>query len=132
MARIEWVRARLENWARWCQQQDSNGLGYPTQSPFARLGGKGRRAEATIPVIDIEAAETDQAVKALRFTQSHLYQLLTLLYAQGLPRHLVAKRMCRAESTIKANLGEADHVIARWLQERKQQADARKALASTS
>jgi len=125
MARIEWVRTRLEEWARWCQQQDNNGLGYPTQTAFARLGGKGRRAEVALPILSLEAAETDQAVKSLRFSQPHLYQMLTLLYAQGLPRHLVAKRMCRAESTIKRQLEDADHAVARWLQDRKQQAESR-------
>jgi hypothetical protein len=127
MARIEWVRARLENWARWCAQQENSGLGYPTQTAFARLGGKGTRAEVALPILSLEAAETDQAVKSLRFTQSHLYQMLTLLYARGLPRHQVAIRMGRAESTIKRQLEDADHAIARWLQDRKAQADARKA-----
>lgn len=127
MARIEWVRARLENWARWCAQQENSGLGYPTQAAFARLGGKGTRAEVALPILSLEAAETDQAVKSLQFTQSHLYQMLTLLYARGLPRHQVAIRMCRAESTIKRQLEDADHAIARWLQDRKAQADARKA-----
>jgi hypothetical protein len=127
MARIEWVRARLENWARWCAHQENSGLGYPTQTAFARLGGKGTRAEVALPILSLEAAETDQAVKSLQFTQSHLYQMLTLLYARGLPRHQVAIRMGRAESTIKRQLEDADHAIARWLQDRKAQADARKA-----
>lgn len=127
MARTEWVRARLENWARWCAQQENSGLGYPTQTAFARLGGKGTRAEVALPIMALEAAETDQAVKSLQFTQSHLYQMLTLLYAKGLPRHLVALRMCRAESTIKRQLEDADHAIARWLQDRKAKAEERKA-----
>jgi hypothetical protein len=131
MARIEWVRARLENWARWCAQQDNNGLGYPTQTAFARLGGKGRMSEVAVPILALEAAETDMAVKSLRFTQPHLNKMLTLIYAHGLPRHLVAKRMCKAESTIKRQLEDADHAIARWLQERKHQAEARKVLATT-
>ena len=53
--------------------------------------------------------------------------MLTLLYAMGLPRHLVAIRMCRAESTIKRQLEDADHAIARWLQDRKAMADMRRA-----
>lgn len=120
MARIEWVRARLENWSRWCAQQENSGLGYPTQTAFARLGGKGRRSETTIPVLAIEAAETDQAVRSLQLTQSHLYQVLTLVYAKNLPRHMVATKLCRHESTIKKNLEDADHAIARWLRDRDQ------------
>lgn len=129
MARIEWVRTRLENWARWCAQQGNSGLGYPTQTAFARLGGKGTRSDVAIPILALEAAETDQAVKALRWTQPHLYKMLTLLYAQGLPRHQVAIQMGKAESTVKRQLEDADHAIARWLQERKAQADDRRAAA---
>lgn len=132
MARIEWVRARLENWARWCAQQENSGLGYPTQTAFARLGGKGSRSEVALPILSLEAAETDQAVKSLQLTQSHLYQMLTLLYGRGLPRHLVAIRMCRAESTIKRQLEDADHAIARWLQDRKAMADARRVASAAN
>ena len=72
-----------------------------------------------VPVSSIEAAETNDAVESLKFTQSHLYQVLTLTYAQGLPRHLVAKRMSRAESTIRRNLEDADMAVSRWLGERR-------------
>lgn len=118
MARIDWVRMRLENWARWCAQQSSGALGYPRQSPFVSLAARGRRAEAQIPVDNIEAAETNEAVESLKLTQSHLYHALTLTYAKGLPRHLVARRLCRAESTIKRNLEDGDHAIALWLHDR--------------
>ncbi|MGI9153051.1 MAG: antiterminator Q family protein [Rubrivivax sp.] len=127
MARIEYIRQRLENWARWCAQQDNHGLGYPTQTAFARLGGKGSRAELGLPIAPRDAAEIDEAVKSLRFTQSHLYMMLTLHYAKSLPRHQVARLMCRAESTIKRQLEDADHAIARWLQSKhraRQQLDS--------
>ena len=68
-------------------------------------------------------------VKSLQFTQSHLYQALTLTYAKGLPRHLVAKRMCRAESTISKNLEDADHAIKRWLDDKQA---AKHKMASTA
>lgn len=119
MARIDWVKQRLENWSRWCQQSDSGALGYPKQSTFVRMAPSAGRNESAIPVQSIEASETDDAVKSLQFTQSHLHQVLILTYAKGLPRHLVAKRMCRAESTISSNLGDADRAVARWLDDRK-------------
>jgi DNA-binding transcriptional regulator LsrR (DeoR family) len=65
-------------------------------------------------------------VKALRFSQSHLYLVLTLTYAKGLPRNQVAKRMARAESTISANLEAADRAIARWLDDKREAQDAAK------
>jgi hypothetical protein len=32
MARIDWVVAKLNNWALWVQAEASGGGGYPTQS----------------------------------------------------------------------------------------------------
>lgn len=119
MARIEWVRDRLENWARWCAMQDGGGLGYPKQAAFARLGGRARRAESVIPISSIDAEVTDQAVSSLRGTRSHLYLVLQLVYAKGLPRHLVARRMARTEDTVKRNLEEADQALARWFEDRQ-------------
>lgn len=124
MARIEWVRHRLEEWSRWCMQQDSGGVGYPKQTAFARLGGQGSRAESVVPLISIQASETNVAVESLKGSQSHLYVVLTLTYARGLPRHLVAKRMARAESTVRRNLEDADHALARWFNDRKVIRDA--------
>lgn len=123
MARIEWVRQRLEEWSRWCMQKDSGGLGYPSQSAFARLGGKGSRAESVVPTINIQASETNDAVDSLKVAQPHLFDVLTMIYAKGLPRHIVAKRLCKAESTIKRNLEDADHAIAKWLGDRKELQD---------
>lgn len=128
MARIDWVRLRLENWARWCTSQDRGSLGYPSQSAFARLGGRGRRAEAVIPVLAIDAEETNRAVQSLRSSTPHLFLVLQLLYAQGLPRHLVARRMARTEDTVKRNLEEADQALARWFAEQAQARDRQRAL----
>ena len=120
MARIEWVKHRLENWARWCQQSDGRALGFPSQAAFVRMGMPSVRSSGdSVPVHSIEASETDDAVKSLQYTQSHLYQALTLTYAKGLPRHKVAKLMCRAESTVSKNLEDADHYIARWFNEKQ-------------
>lgn len=123
MARIEWVRHRLEEWARWCAQQDSGGLGYPKQSAFARLGGKGSRSESVVPINSIEAGETNNAVESLKAGQRRLYDVLTLIYAKGFPRDRVALKMGIAESTVKRNLEDADHALANWFTERKRTRD---------
>jgi len=120
MARIEWVKHRLENWGRWSQQRETGALGYPRQSTFARLAPQSGRMEASVPVSDLEASETDQAVKSLQLSQSHLYLAVFYTYAKGLPRQQVARRMARAESTISRNLEDADRAIARWLDERQE------------
>ncbi len=131
MARIEYIRIRLENWARWSQQSASGALGFPRQTAFARMSPSSGRNEGMVPVADLEASETDAAVKSLQFTQSHLYMALWLTYAKGMPRHLVARRMARAESTISRNLEDADRAIARWLDDKREaQAAAKKSLST--
>lgn len=37
MARIEWVKQRLDNWARWKEREQRHGLGFYTQSAFLRM-----------------------------------------------------------------------------------------------
>ena len=116
-ARIEWVKHRLENWARWFQQNDMGALGYHSQSAIVRMGMPfGGSGSDSTPVYSIEASETDDAVKSLQLAQSHLFQTVTLTYAKGLPCHLVAKRMC---STISKNLEDADRAIARWFEAKR-------------
>lgn len=118
MARIEWVRHRLEEWARWSQQSEAGCLGFPSASPFARMGPSTGVRESRVPVNSLAASEMDDAVSSLKLTQSHLHLVLVLTYAKGLPRDQVAKRMARAESTISSNLSAADRALARWLDDK--------------
>lgn len=122
MARIEWVKDRLENWARWSVQREAGALGYPRQSVFARLAGKGTRAESVIPIDNVDAALTDDAVTALRWDRPHLYLTLQCIYVQGLEIAETAQRLGRASSTIKAHLDQADQLLAVWFRERAEKA----------
>jgi DNA-directed RNA polymerase specialized sigma24 family protein len=130
MARIEWVRHRLEEWGRWSQQSESGALGFPSASPFARMGSSTGLRESTVPTNSLNASEMDDAVKSLQLSQSHLYMVVTLTYAKGLPRDQVARRMSKGESTISANLEAADRALARWLEDKaavkKAAADSRR------
>ncbi len=129
MARIEWVKSRLENWARWCAQQEVGALGYPRQTTFARLSAPAG-GSSSVPIMALDASEIDDAVQSLRYTQPHLHLVLLLTYVNGLPRHQVAKRMGKAESTVSANLEAADRAIARWLDDKRQaQAAAKRSLS---
>lgn len=125
MRRIEWVQVRLDNWARWVAQRESGALGYPRQAVFARLAGKGARAEAVIPVDSIDAALTDDAVGSLRWDKPHLYLALQCIYVQGLPVLDAAQRLGKAPSTIKAHLAQADHALAAWFRARAEQRQLR-------
>jgi len=116
MARIEHISWRLDNWGRWAQQQEAGGLGYPRTSVLARLGGQASSTSNQVPINDIEASETDDAVKSLQLTQSHLYLTLQLYYVEGLQVHQVSRRLHKAESTIKRHFEVADLAIQRWLE----------------
>lgn len=126
MARLEWVKQRLENWALWKERGDSSGLGYPSQSAFLRESVDcGRSFEAMLmsTVDEIEATKTDEAVESLLGSKPHLYRTITLIYLEGRSIRQTAEAMCKAESTVKANLGHADHAVAAYLQAKREEAE---------
>ena len=132
MARIEWVKDRLENWARWAVQRERGALGYPSQSAFARLAGRAGRAEAVIPIDDVDASLTDDAVNALRWGRPHLYLTLQHVYVRGYEIAETAQHLRKAPSTIKAHLEQADHALSAWFRERSEQAEKKRQSASGS
>jgi hypothetical protein len=120
MARIDWVRERLENWARWARDRETGSLGYPRQSPFVRLGPSGGNMGSSVPVDSLDASLTDDAVNTLRFSHPHIHLTLKCHYIEGFEIKRVAVKLCRGESTIKAHLEQADHHIATWFREREE------------
>jgi len=125
MARIKWVQQRLENWAAWSRTKDSGGLGYPSQSPFVRLGPSSGQRTSVVPVDGLDAALTERAVQSMRHTHEPLWLTLKLHYIEGYEIYRVAKQLCVAESTIKARLGAADARVAAWFEARAEVADKR-------
>lgn len=119
MARIEWVERRLENWALWKERRSSGASGYASQSIFADGPSARGHGEAMVPVDDIEASITDDAVESLKLGWGHLHQTLHLVYVKGLGIRETAERMHRAMSTIHAQLGQADLQLAAWFNERR-------------
>lgn len=118
MARIEWVKQRLENWARWSAQREAGGLGFPKQSAFVRLAAHGTRAEAVIPIDNVEASITDDAIQALRLSHSHLHLTLTCVYLMGRSQQETANHLGVVRSTVIAHLARADAQLAVWFRDR--------------
>lgn len=113
MARIEWVKHRLDNWALWKVREASGGLGWATQSVLlANLVDCSR--EIPLPVDEIDAEKTNQAVESLKLGKGHLHMTLQFIYIRGIGIRETARQMSRAESTIKANLDQADHALSAW------------------
>lgn len=120
MARIEWVKHRLDNWALWKDRERSGSLGYATQSVLLSEVVD-RYRETPMPVDETDALVTDHAVSSLRNTRAHLHETLVLIYIEGVGIRETSRRMMRAESTIKANLDQADHALSTWFAERAEQ-----------
>lgn len=125
MARIDWVQHRLENWTRWHATMNGGGLGFATQAAFLNeaVDCDGRQ-EARIPIDEVEASITNDAVEALKLGHGHLHQTLRLFYLKGEGIKGTARTMRRAESTIHAQLGQADALLATWFTERKRRKEA--------
>lgn len=127
MARIEWVKLRLNNWALWADRERSGGLGYNTQSVLlAEPGGRDGYRESIIPVDETDAALTNTAVESLKLTRLHLYVTLQHIYPSGLGITETARRMGKACSTVSANLDEADRALRDWFAARTERQQAAK------
>lgn len=133
MARLERIKRRLDNWAMWTARGASGGLGYATQSVLVSdTWARGTYNGMVIPVLEIEAEETDQAVQALKLSRSHLYVTLECIYLRDLGIKATARHMQRADSTIKAQLEQADHALAAWFEARALELDKRRAAAAAA
>lgn len=126
MARIEWIQLRLDNWAVWKTQRQGGGSGWATQAAFLNGQPTGGYRESHVPVDDVDAALTDQAVESLKPTHRHLYDTLQCMYAKGLGIKGTSRLTGKGESTIKAHLDHADHALRQWFHARaeRQQASA--------
>lgn len=121
MARIEWVKHRLNNWALWKDREGRGGLGYATQSVLLSEPGGGYR-ESAMPIDDIDASVTNTAVESLRPTRRELYDTLQYIYVKNLGINETSRRCGCAVSTINARLDRADHALSEWFGERAQKA----------
>jgi predicted DNA-binding protein YlxM (UPF0122 family) len=120
VARIDWVEARLNNWALWSARGRNYGQGFASQSSFLNVVVDGSRyREASIPVDEVEAGITDEAVSALMPDRPRLHETLVLYYLEGLSALGVAQHMHVDRSTVHANLGQADAVLSVWFTDRK-------------
>ncbi len=116
MARIERIERRLQNWARWSQERASHGLGYPRSSTIAKADGAPRHAEDrnVIPVDSIDAWQTEQAVRALRFVDGSLHALVVLLYVEGRSAEDIGRQLAVGARRVYQRLDRAQFELAKW------------------
>lgn len=133
MARLEHIRQRLENWALWKARQKDGGLGYHTRSVLAvDVWDAGSYNNNHIPHLELEAERTNEAVEALRLGKGHLYVTLVHYYLDGFGIKETARVMSRAESTIRAQLEQADHAVAALLSALAEERERKRVAAKQS
>jgi hypothetical protein len=129
MARIEYMRLRLNNWALWKVREASGGLGWSTQSVLLSEPASGYR-ESVIPIDDVDAEVTNTAVEALRPDRQHLYDTLQCVYPQGQSLKAAAAALGVGASTISARLDQADMALMLWFRDRREAAKSKRSSAT--
>ena len=123
MARIEWVKHRLENWALWKERESKGGLGFASQSSFLNEAVADRYRESKIPVDEVDASLTNVAVESLRSGELELYITLQLKYVHrpALGHNDIARMRGVSVRSIAERVDRADHVIRQWFAARDEQ-----------
>lgn len=119
MARIEWIKQRLNNWALWKARESSGGLGFASQAAFLmdRVDGY-REVNINATIDSTDAGLTNEAIEALKPARVHLYETLYCIYIRDTGIKGAARQLGKAESTISANLDQADYALSAWFGER--------------
>ena len=129
MARIEWIKCRLNNWALWKVRESSGGMGFATVSVLLANRVDESR-DSALPVDEIDAAKTNQAVESLKPDRAHLYHTLHCIYIEGAGIKMSARMLGCAESTVKARLDQADHALSSWFGEQSELLKKRSVVAA--
>lgn len=130
MARLKHIQRRLDNWALWKARQNDAGLGYHTRNILAvDVWQRGSYNGAMVPHFEEEAVQMDEAVTSLKLGKGHLYKTLECIYLQDLGVMETARRMQRAQSTIKAQLEQADQALALFLEAKAEEKERKRVAA---
>lgn len=120
MARIDWVKNKLENWALWAARERGGGLGFATQSVILRGDLVDESRQARIPVDEVEASVTDQAVSSLAAAHRAQQDTLVAYYIDGRSAVGIAQIFSISESTVHSRLASADRLLAAWFSARSE------------
>lgn len=123
MARIEWVEARLLVWARWRVARGMGGMGvmgYAGVDLGAADSARSGYREAAVPLMDVEASETEACVQLLN-PRGLMLTVFEHYCGQG---GVVdkAKRLCCAVPTVYTRIDQAHQQLAVSIQERQRRA----------
>lgn len=117
MARIDWIERRLLNWQRWKEGVGSGGLGYGNASVWDTTPMRSTYREATIPTLECEAADTDDAVQRL---PSELKATVMQVYLGKGGDSDHARVLACSVATVKARIWRAHRMLAEHFTAREQ------------
>ena len=118
------MERRLENWARWMHGAGTGGMGFASVNLLSALGGdRSAHREATIPTVDCEGAQTDEAIKAL---PRELGETVRVVYLLGCGMRDKARRLGVTEATVRLRIGRAHRLLETWLVDHAQQCRAQR------
>lgn len=124
MARSDDMERRLDNWARWMHGGSTGGMGFASVNLLSALGGdRSAHREATIPTVDCEGAQTDEAIKAL---PRELGDTVRVVYLLGCGMRDKARRLGVSEATVRLRMGRAHRLLETWLVDQAQQCRAQR------
>lgn len=122
MAKIEWVEERLVNWARWRTLRGGAGvLGFAGVQLGGANAGRSGYVTSSVPVLEVEASDTDEAVQ--RLNPRGLALTLIEVYCEPGTVGEHAAKLCCSVPTIYARLDQAhrqlaDHFLAQQTRQR--------------
>lgn len=99
----------MQNWARWTLTQGSGVLGYAAVNLADADAGRDGYIEAPVPVSDVEARETDDAVA--RLPGELKATVIELYLGKGGIKDKLARLYC-AEGTLHRRIGQAHRLLA--------------------
>lgn len=95
----------LCNWGRWAVRQDDGGKGYSRSSPMFNYMPKGDAYNSQCPEIDIDANDTNEAIKRLSTTDR---ALCIEIYKNGGSDREIARRMGIEQSAFSRKIKRID------------------------
>jgi hypothetical protein len=115
MARVDWIEERLQNWALWKVARGAGQMGYAQADLGGANGGRSGYVTAAVPILDAEAAATDDAVG--RLNPRGLYLTVLTFYCEpGGHKEKAAKLFCSVAAMYArvdpAHRQLADHFLA--------------------
>lgn len=125
MARIDWVVAKLNNWALWAQAEASGSMGYSTQSVLlANPVDRTREVDMCRTIDNTDAELTDKAVSSLRVEHAQIHRTIVCIYVEdrGVPG--TAIQLNRAQSSVHLSLTRGDELLRAWFNRHRETQDA--------